>query len=85
MKHFDGEMVVYSLTNPKACDSLDSLDSYFTLWMNMETTNYTMHETIIYHSAPLILHPTCLPLGLVVLYYPEKLIIIDWFVDQYKF
>lgn len=64
-------MVVYSLTNPRACNSLDSLDSYFALWMNMETKNYTLQETIICHS-PLILHPTCLPLGLVVLYYPEK-------------
>lgn len=66
-----------SLTNPRACDSLDSLDSYFTLWINMETTNYTLHKTIVFYSAPMILNETRLPLGLVVLYYPEKLISTD--------
>ncbi len=43
----------------------------------METTNYTLHKTIVFYSAPLILNATRLPLGLVVLYCPEKLISTD--------
>lgn len=65
-------MAVYSLTNPRACDPLDSLVSCFTVWMNMETANYILHKTTVFYSAALILNTTHLPLGLVVFYYPAK-------------